>query len=124
LLKERITFPQDLFTQARFFFIKPPLPDATFVQKKWNSNIQQALKALAQALAGAPDVSSSTVKALLEAAASGHQLKTGQLMQPLRVALTGEAAGPDLLAVMEILGKEECILRLNNALKYTETLLT
>jgi glutamyl-tRNA synthetase len=124
LLKERITFPHDLFTQARFFFIAPPPPDPTFVQKKWNSNIQQALKALAQALAGAPDVSASTVKALLEAAASGHQLKTGQLMQPLRVALTSEAAGPDLLAVMEILGKEEGILRLNNALKYTETLLT
>ena len=38
--------------------------------------------------------------------------KPGQLMFPLRIALSGKAGGPDLGAILTILGKEECIRRL------------
>jgi glutamyl-tRNA synthetase len=37
-------------------------------------------------------------------------------MQALRVAVTGVGAGPDLMQIMEILGKEETTSRLSNAL--------
>ncbi|MDB4493527.1 glutamate--tRNA ligase, partial [bacterium] len=37
--------------------------------------------------------------------------KPGQLMFPLRIALSGKAGGPDLGAILSILGKEECVRR-------------
>jgi glutamyl-tRNA synthetase len=33
-------------------------------------------------------------------------------MFPLRIALSGKAGGPDLGAILEILGKEECLRRI------------
>ena len=39
--------------------------------------------------------------------------KPGQLMFPLRVALSGKSGGPDLGAILEILGKDECVRRIN-----------
>jgi glutamyl-tRNA synthetase len=37
-------------------------------------------------------------------------------MQAMRVALTGSGAGPDLMLTMEIIGKNETMKRLENAL--------
>ena len=37
-------------------------------------------------------------------------------MQSLRVAVTGEGAGPDLMIMMEIIGKEEATKRIETAL--------
>jgi glutamyl-tRNA synthetase len=39
-------------------------------------------------------------------------IKPGQLMFPLRIALSGKSGGPDLEAILKILGKKECVRRL------------
>lgn len=43
-------------------------------------------------------------------------LKLGQIAQPLRAALTGRTVSPPVFNVMEILGKEEVLLRLKDQL--------
>eukprot|EP01034_Spumella_vulgaris_P003518 gene3518-4524_t len=43
-------------------------------------------------------------------------IKMGKIMQALRLAVTGAGAGPDLMVIMEILGKEQVIARLAQAL--------
>ena len=43
-------------------------------------------------------------------------LKLGKIAQPTRVALTGGTVSPGIFEVMEILGKEKVIDRLNKAL--------
>ena len=42
-------------------------------------------------------------------------LKTGDLFQPVRVAMTGARHSPDLLRLMEVLGKEQVLKRLRRA---------
>ncbi|MFO0268732.1 MAG: glutamate--tRNA ligase, partial [Cyclobacteriaceae bacterium] len=44
------------------------------------------------------------------------QAKTGQILQPLRTAITGGASGPDLMVTLEILGPKEVAHRLATAL--------
>ena len=44
--------------------------------------------------------------------ARGKALKLGQVAQPLRAALTGRATSPGLFDVMTVLGREECLARL------------
>jgi len=39
--------------------------------------------------------------------------KLGQVAQPLRAALTGRATSPGLFDVMAVLGREECLARLD-----------
>ncbi|MEY3450695.1 MAG: hypothetical protein RL711_520, partial [Bacteroidota bacterium] len=45
-----------------------------------------------------------------------HETKMGKVFQALRLAVTGHGHGPDLMLIMEILGKETVIERLNKAL--------
>jgi glutamyl-tRNA synthetase len=43
-------------------------------------------------------------------------VKMGKVLQALRLAITGVGAGPDLMHIIELLGKEEVSKRLNDAL--------
>jgi glutamyl-tRNA synthetase len=51
-----------------------------------------------------------------------RQLGFGKVLQPLRLALTGDLKGPDLFAMMEILGREETTGRIRRMIDtLTET---
>jgi glutamyl-tRNA synthetase len=45
-------------------------------------------------------------------------LKLGKIAQPVRVALTGKTASPGIFEIMEILGKEQVLARLKQAIRY------
>lgn len=120
LLKDRITFAHELLTQGKFFFAAPAPPDESFIKKKWSPQVQQVLSAYAAVIAEEKNFSADRLKSLLEQTAQKLGAKAGQVMQPLRVALTGETAGPDLMAVAEILGREECVRRINFALQHAQ----
>ena len=40
----------------------------------------------------------------------------GKIMMPLRLALVGEMKGPDVFDIVEVLGKDESIRRINKAI--------
>ena len=54
----------------------------------------------------------SEAKATIGAVAKAAGKKPGQLMFPVRIALSGKAGGPDLEAILLILGKDSCVTRL------------
>jgi glutamyl-tRNA synthetase len=121
LLRERITFPQDLYAQARWYFQPPGQPDASLLQKKWSASIQQVLTDVVEQWRRIADFTAPELKKAAENAAVTRGVKPGMIMQPLRIFLTGETAGPDLMQVAETLGREECLARLTFALEYTRT---
>ncbi len=45
-----------------------------------------------------------------------EQVKLGKIAQPVRVALTGKTASPGIFEVMEVLGKERCLARIDRVL--------
>jgi glutamyl-tRNA synthetase len=116
-LKERVTFPQDFWEQGRFFFIAPTKFDDQIVSKKWNDDAVKFLSALSQEIKVAPSLSSEIARNSLEKTVIATGIPSGKIMQALRVALTGGAAGPDLMITMEILGKEETLRRILYALQ-------
>lgn len=69
------------------------------------------LSALATACEAIPEWSADAAKAALNATATAAGAKPGQLMFPLRVALSGRAHGPDLGDVLNLLGKDRCVSR-------------
>ena len=58
--------------------------------------------------------SADAAKSALTETATAAGAKPGQLMFPLRVALSGRAHGPDLGDIFAILGKEKCVARLRS----------
>ena len=55
---------------------------------------------------------------LVETVASNYNMKLGKVAQPLRVAITGIAASPGIDVTLFLIGREECVKRLDLALDY------
>jgi glutamyl-tRNA synthetase len=69
------------------------------------------LVALAAAFEVLPEWSAEAAKAALAETAGALGVKPGQMMFPLRVALSGRAHGPDLGVMLDLLGRERCVAR-------------
>lgn len=67
-------------------------------------------------LATIPSFTASCLEGDLKAFCERHQIKVGNLIGPLRLALTGSMAGFSLFDTMEILGRQSCLNRINRAL--------
>jgi len=121
VMKERATFPSDLWSEGRFMLLAPEEFDGQVVAKKWNQEAITVLSAYSKNLQDteAP-LTAESAKALLESTAAAESIKLGKVMQAVRLAVTGVGAGPDLMQIFEILGKEELINRIEFALNKIE----
>jgi glutamyl-tRNA synthetase len=116
VMKERATFPKDFWEQGKFLFFAPTTFDESVVSKKWNDDVIKVLNAYKEELKAIDNVDALMAKALLEKVTTSLNIAIGKILQAVRVSITGAAAGPDLMKIIEILGKEEVIRRIEYAL--------
>ncbi len=114
LMKERAVFAKDIYTEGRFFFEAPLSYDEKAVKKAWNANASSLMATLTDTLQTV-DFESDDLKEQLHQFAEKHSVGMGKVMMPLRLALVGELKGPDVPDIMRVLGKEECISRIQHA---------
>ena len=117
IMRDRVTFPQDFWEQGRFFFSPPAAYDEAVVAKRWNADVVSVLNAYRDALGTKSELDSTTAKATLDEVTSALGIGTGKVLQAVRLAMTGAGGGPDLMMIMEIIGKNEVIQRIDRALK-------
>jgi glutamyl-tRNA synthetase len=117
LMKERVTFPQEILSETAFLFETPTEYEEAIVASKWNADAIKAITAYVEDLKiYEGDFLADSAKAIWAAAAERVGIKMGKVMQALRLAVTGAGHGPDLMLTMEILGKDEVISRLEKAI--------
>jgi len=120
LLRDRIVFPGDLLDQGRVYFEAPETYEEQVVRKKWNHQVADMLQQYGAVINTCDQwdhqVAHRELSSLLEKAEWGF----GKIMPGLRLALTGAGKGPDLMMIMEILGKEETLKRLTTAIDKLE----
>lgn len=117
LMKDRVTFPQEILTEGAFLFEAPTTYEEAVVASKWNTDAIKAITAYIEDLAVYEgNFLADSAKAIFAATTERLGIKTGKVLQALRLAITGAGHGPDLMLTMEILGKEEVILRLRKAI--------
>jgi glutamyl-tRNA synthetase len=120
VMHDRVTFPQDFWEQGKYFFAPPESYDAGVVAKRWNAEAVKVFSAYKDAIQELPDLDAATAKATLERVAAASGSGAGKVLQALRVVITGVAGGPDLMMIMQIIGKNEVIQRIDRALKTLE----
>jgi glutamyl-tRNA synthetase len=116
LLKDRIVFPRDLWENGKVYFQAPSQYDHQVVQKKWNPEVASFIQDYSESVANCESWNAEIAHRLLSDKLELKGWGFGKIMPGLRLALTGAGKGPDLMQVMEILGKEETIKRLNKAI--------
>jgi glutamyl-tRNA synthetase len=112
-IQEKISLLSEI-PEAVAFYLNPEFPiDPSALEKvKSNDLAAPLLTKLAGDFASLDDWSQA--KDQLGSTAKAAGAKPGQLMFPLRIALSGKTGGPDLGAILEILGKDESIRRLHH----------
>jgi glutamyl-tRNA synthetase len=116
LMKDRVSFVKDLWSQTSFFFVAPESYDEKTVKKRWKEDSPAQLKELGQILVDLDDFSlenqEKTVMAWIED--KGYHL--GNIMNAFRLAIVGEGKGPHMFDITALIGKEETISRLEKAI--------
>jgi glutamyl-tRNA synthetase len=84
-------------------------------------NVSSRLKALAEAVAAVEPFHRTEIETAVRNLADTLGVKTGELIHPCRVALTGDDVSPDIFAVIHLLGRKKCVERLQAAAEYSSS---
>lgn len=117
MVKERVNFPDEMWEQSWFLFETPSQLDPKVMKKKWKQDTPEILKGLKAQLDEVDDYQGHILKKVIADYIQSKGLSFGKVMVPLRICLVGTASGPDLMEIMEIIGKKETLRRIDNALK-------
>jgi len=119
LVQTRIKILSEVVEIAGFFFHEqfiPPSPDKLPQKKMDIAQTVTALRRSAEVLANLSDFSFDSQHAAFEELAKELGLSNGQLFGTLRVAVTGQQISTPLFETMQILGKDESLVRIKLAI--------
>jgi len=120
-LKQRARTLVELAESAAFYIRRRPLTIGEAAAKVLDDPARANLRQLAGRLAAPAEWTAVALEAGVRQIAEGAGLKLGQLAQPLRAALTGGPTSPPIFEVMEVLGRDETLARIADALGPKET---
>ena len=112
LMKERVTFLSEMLDKTPFLFNKPSEFNEKVLRKKWNSSVLDPFIQLADTIENIEIKEPLMVFSTLEDILRPHNLSPGSMLQALRLAVTGEAGGPDLMKIIVFLGGKETAERI------------
>ncbi|MGZ5523171.1 MAG: glutamate--tRNA ligase, partial [Chthoniobacterales bacterium] len=90
--------------------------DPQAAAKQFVPQNRQLLVMLREAFDEAPDFDASSLEGRFKTIAANMQIKVGALVHPTRLAMTGSSAGPSLYHLLEVLGKDKVLARIDRAL--------
>jgi glutamyl-tRNA synthetase len=119
LIQERIRLLRDVATVADFFFVDelPPYDGAELIPQKGDAAVALAVLEEARTVLATVEFNHDALDAALRAAAQRMKIKTGQMFQPIRVAVCGRKVAPPLFDTLEVLGRETCLARIDRAIQ-------
>ncbi len=112
LITEKANFVNEFWSLGSFFFEEPAAWDPEVVKKRFNDKTRSFLSSMAEALDTLGDFSPAAIENCFKQTCESAGLKTGEVMQLLRVALSGLGGGPALFEMTALLGKERAVKRI------------
>ncbi|MBS3960770.1 MAG: glutamate--tRNA ligase [Sandarakinorhabdus sp.] len=115
-LKPRSRNLNELAGSSLFLLRERPIAMDEAAAKLLDPTGRQLLAQTGSALAAVPSWDREVLEAAAKAIADAAGLGLGKIAGPLRAALTGQGSSPSVFAVMEILGRDESLGRIEDAL--------
>jgi len=116
-LQERAKTLVELVDLADFYLTDDITLDPAAAAKQLKPQIAEPLRAVRAALAETPSWDHDTLKACFETVIGRFGIGLGKLAQPVRLAVTGRTVSPGIFEVLEVLGKDRTLPRLDAALE-------
>lgn len=124
LLQVRLATLSEAPEKAGFFFEDDvhPAPDELIGKKMSAAESANAARRAYEVLASLPEISHATAESPMRSLADELGLKAGQLFGIIRIAVTGQRVSPPLFESMVIVGRDEVLQRVKNAVSILEEL--
>ncbi len=118
LLKKRVSLLKEFIEEGYYLFEPVRTYDDESIRQKWSPTLQPALEALAEALPRITPFDAHAIEAAVKQLLQEFQVKPGQILPLLRLALIGTVNGPGVFETMALFGLEETLLRLRRGMAY------
>lgn len=114
-LQERAKTLVELAKSLRYYIVEDVTFDEKAIEKFLNEKSLPLLKDLKEALVSLSDFSHPGLEPVFKGIIEKNGVKLGALAQPVRVAMTGGTESPGIYEVIEVLGREKTLKRLEKA---------
>jgi glutamyl-tRNA synthetase len=115
LIKERAHFVSEFWELSDFFFVAPIEYDAK-ATKNWKVETPALMQELISVVEEITDFTSINIEIIVKTWMTKNEIGMGKVMQPFRLSLVGAPKGPHLFDIVEVIGKEETIQRIQKAI--------
>lgn len=115
LIKERANFVSDFWELSEYFFVTPTAYDEK-AAKNWKEETPNLMQQLISVLENIGDFTSINIETVVKDWMTKNDIGMGKVMQPFRLSLVGALKGPHLFDIIELIGKDETIKRLEKAI--------
>lgn len=118
LIRERACFVHEFWDLSFFFFQAPRLFDQAQQAKHWKAETPALMQKAYDVLSGCEPFGIHEIEEALHTWIAAEELKTGAVMNALRLCIVGAPKGPGMADIMAVLGKKETLERLHYAIKH------
>ena len=115
LIKERANFVSEFWELSDYFFVAPTSYDEK-ASKNWKEETPTLMQELISVLSEITDFTSVNIETIVKDWMTKNEIGMGKVMQPFRLSLVGALKGPHLFDIVELIGKEETIKRIEKAI--------
>ena len=116
IVKEKIKLGKELADWLSYFFQDDYAFDPAAVGKVFTAEGLANLVELRATLAAASDFTATPLEEAFKTLAATHGKKVGAYIHPVRLAVSGRPVGPSLYHLLEVLGKDRVLARVDRAL--------
>lgn len=115
LIKERANFVSEFWELSDYFFVAPTSYDEK-ASKNWKEETPTLMQELISVLSEITDFTSVNIETIVKDWMTKNEIGMGKVMQPFRLSLVGALKGPHLFDIVELIGKEETIKRIEKTI--------
>ena len=115
LIKERAHFVSEFWELSDYFFVAPNSYDEK-ASKNWKEETPVLMQELSTVLKTINDFSAAEIETVVKNWMTENDIGMGKIMQPFRLSIVGALKGPHLFDIVEIIGKEATLKRIEKAI--------
>ena len=125
LLQDRVKTLKDFRERGEYFFVEPENYEEKGLKKHFKTKeVFRYLSDIKNELAKLDVFNKDNIEKVIREYAQINNIKPSKVIHPLRLVLTGLTVGPGLFELMEVLGKDVCIKRIEKGIEKISQILS
>lgn len=117
LMKPRLKILSEINEKGRYFFLDDFQYEKDVLNRHLTKKTLTLIQTFVAELQHTENFDAQSIEQTLRTFAAANNVKTRDIIHPLRVFVTGLEGGPGLFETLELLGKKTCTRRINKVLK-------